>query len=298
MKRRRPNARPSLRQRRTQAFQREALLDHQEFAAWELAQGSLKGAEIEARKALRIEPGHVDATLLLCVIFRGTGRDREALGLLREALRRSPKDPFLLNEFARCAVRLDRLDEAESAIQKLLTRLEQDPASARGMKAQMRREARLVLKEIKRRRRPEPQAPPPAQRPLFGHDSRGVGTSAGGPGPATRGSEPAPRPGAAGAVPISARLDAGTGGSYRPTPGPGRPGDDPRAPVPPGPRDPPGSSEPVAASSSIPFRHIPSLSSRGSADHDVAASSGIPPAPIQAAGAAPAAPPTCAVRFE
>jgi superfamily II DNA or RNA helicase len=119
----------------------------------------LEECERAARKALRVEPGHAEATLLLSVVLLRSGHGLEAVGLLHEAIRKHPGVTELYYALADCALGVGRLEEAEQAIVEFLQRLRADPRVARERRRERQDAARALLRRIRHESRARGRAP-------------------------------------------------------------------------------------------------------------------------------------------
>lgn len=94
-------------------------LVHQMLSSIHLQRGQLKEAEIEAQKAMELNPGDVEATLQLATVLDRQARHVESERLLRELLAREPDNATALNNLGYYLVeRNTKLPEAIKLIER------------------------------------------------------------------------------------------------------------------------------------------------------------------------------------
>lgn len=135
----------------TQMQQHAAAVDWV-YLAWNaFDHGEFDRAEEHVRRALRIEPGHQGATLLLSTLFLGSPRQREAHGLILEALRKHPNDPKLHFVLARSAAMLGNVEEARHAILRLQRLVREGPVALNSERRRaLMAASRLLLRDFRR----------------------------------------------------------------------------------------------------------------------------------------------------
>lgn len=97
--------------RRTRRFERILVL---------FGQGCYAQAEEQARALLAHDPEWAPAAKALGTVLGGTGRDLEAVPLLRRAVEAQPEDPELHNNLGNCLARLGYLEEAAYHLDRAL----------------------------------------------------------------------------------------------------------------------------------------------------------------------------------
>ena len=135
----------------TQAYQRDAADFEVDIAREAIWGRQPEEAERALSKALRIEPGHLVATALLADMLIRAQRPREAHPILREAVRRHPKEAFLQIELVQVAMLLNRFAEAGKAGRKLLDLLARSPSLPRDQRSEMKLAVKRLLSEVRRR---------------------------------------------------------------------------------------------------------------------------------------------------
>ncbi len=179
----------STRARITLLQQREAVAIQVEIAREVYWAGQLAEVEQALRRALRIELGHPDASMMLSQLLHRAGRSRDAYSLMLESVRANPLEALLHFELGRAALLADHLPEAERALLKFLDLVQRRPALLRDRRREFLRAAKEMLADVRRlakgagakstpakgktgagaigTARPRTSPPEPAQRSLF-----------------------------------------------------------------------------------------------------------------------------------